>query len=170
MCLSARQIRRDSSPCTATAPIPAARCARPTSARRRGSPAGATASATMAACCSSTCATTTASRRWWPTRIRRPSSWPRRCARNGWCGSTARCASVPPAPRIPELPTGAVEVYIREIEVLGPAGELPMPVFGEHDYPEEIRLKYRFLDLRREHLHAQHHEARRDHRFDPAAA
>jgi aspartyl-tRNA synthetase len=53
----------------------------------------------------------------------------------------------------PELPTGAVEVYIREIEVLGPAGELPMPVFGEHDYPEEIRLKYRFLDLRREHLH-----------------
>jgi aspartyl-tRNA synthetase len=52
-----------------------------------------------------------------------------------------------------DLPTGAVEVYIREIEVLGPAGELPMPVFGEHDYPEEIRLKYRFLDLRREKLH-----------------
>ncbi len=52
-----------------------------------------------------------------------------------------------------ELPTGQVEVYIREIEVLGPAGELPMPVFGEQDYPEEIRLKYRFLDLRREHLH-----------------
>jgi aspartyl-tRNA synthetase len=53
----------------------------------------------------------------------------------------------------PELPTGAVEVYIREIEVLGPAGELPMPVFGDQDYPEETRLKYRFLDLRREHLH-----------------
>jgi aspartyl-tRNA synthetase len=53
----------------------------------------------------------------------------------------------------PELPTGAVEVYIREIEVLGPAAELPMPVFGEQDYPEDIRLKYRFLDLRREHLH-----------------
>ena len=53
----------------------------------------------------------------------------------------------------PDLPTGAVEVYIREIEVLGPAGELPMPVFGEQDYPEETRLKYRFLDLRREHLH-----------------
>ena len=53
----------------------------------------------------------------------------------------------------PDLPTGAVEVYIREIEVLGRAAELPMPVFGEHDYPEEIRLKYRFLDLRREHLH-----------------
>ena len=53
----------------------------------------------------------------------------------------------------PDLPTGQVEVYIDEIEVLGPAAELPMPVFGEQDYPEEIRLKYRFLDLRREHLH-----------------
>src|SRR5438128_5542985 len=52
-----------------------------------------------------------------------------------------------------ELPTGAVEVYIREIEVLGPAAELPMPVFGDQEYPEEIRLKYRFLDLRRELLH-----------------
>ncbi|HXL48366.1 MAG TPA: aspartate--tRNA ligase, partial [Xanthobacteraceae bacterium] len=52
-----------------------------------------------------------------------------------------------------ELPTGAVEVYIREIEVLGPAAELPMPVFGEQEYPEEIRLTYRFLDLRRERLH-----------------
>ena len=53
----------------------------------------------------------------------------------------------------PDMPTGAVEVYIREIEVLGPAAELPMPVFGEQDYPEDIRLKYRFLDLRREKLH-----------------
>jgi aspartyl-tRNA synthetase len=53
----------------------------------------------------------------------------------------------------PDLPTGAVEVYIREIEVLGPAAELPMPVFGDQEYPEDIRLKYRFLDLRREHLH-----------------
>jgi aspartyl-tRNA synthetase len=53
----------------------------------------------------------------------------------------------------PDLPTGAVEVYISEIEVLGPAVELPLPVFGEQDYPEEIRLKYRFLDLRRDHLH-----------------
>jgi len=52
-----------------------------------------------------------------------------------------------------DLPTGAVEVYIREIEVLGPAAELPMPVFGDQEYPEDIRLKYRFLDLRREHLH-----------------
>jgi aspartyl-tRNA synthetase len=53
----------------------------------------------------------------------------------------------------PDLPTGGVEVYIRDIEILGPAAELPMPVFGEQEYPEETRLKYRFLDLRREHLH-----------------
>ena len=53
----------------------------------------------------------------------------------------------------PELPTGAVELYVSEIEVLGPAGELPLPVFGEQEYPEDIRLKYRFLDLRRDKLH-----------------
>ena len=53
----------------------------------------------------------------------------------------------------PELPTGMVEVYVSEIEVLGPAAELPLPVFGEQEYPEDIRLKYRFLDLRREKLH-----------------
>jgi len=53
----------------------------------------------------------------------------------------------------PELPTGQIEVYVTEIEVLGPAAELPLPVFGEQEYPEDIRLKYRFLDLRREKLH-----------------
>jgi len=53
----------------------------------------------------------------------------------------------------PKLPTGEVEVFIRDIEVLNEAEELPLPVFGEQDYPEETRLKYRFLDLRRENLH-----------------
>jgi aspartyl-tRNA synthetase len=53
----------------------------------------------------------------------------------------------------PELATGLVEIYVSEIEVLGPAAELPMPVFGDQEYPEDIRLKYRFLDLRREKLH-----------------
>jgi aspartyl-tRNA synthetase len=53
----------------------------------------------------------------------------------------------------PEMPTGKVEIYITSIEALGPAGELPMPVFGDQEYPEETRLKYRFLDLRREKLH-----------------
>ncbi|MDR5651163.1 aspartate--tRNA ligase [Ruixingdingia sedimenti] len=54
----------------------------------------------------------------------------------------------------PKLPTGEVEVYVTAIEVLGPADDLPLPVFGEPDYPEETRLTYRFLDLRRETLHA----------------
>jgi aspartyl-tRNA synthetase len=53
----------------------------------------------------------------------------------------------------PNLPTGEVEVFAREIEVLSVAKELPLPVFGEPEYPEDIRLKYRFLDLRRETLH-----------------
>jgi aspartyl-tRNA synthetase len=53
----------------------------------------------------------------------------------------------------PKLATGEIEVYAREVEVLGAAEELPLPVFGEPDYPEETRLKYRFLDLRREKLH-----------------
>ncbi len=51
------------------------------------------------------------------------------------------------------LPTGEVEIYAREIEVLSKAAELPLPVFGELDYPEDVRLKYRFLDLRRDTLH-----------------
>ncbi|MEX3008263.1 aspartate--tRNA ligase [Hoeflea sp. TYP-13] len=53
----------------------------------------------------------------------------------------------------PNLPTGEVEIYAREIEVLSAASELPLPVFGEPEYPEDVRLKYRFLDLRRETLH-----------------
>lgn len=52
------------------------------------------------------------------------------------------------------IPTGAIEIFIREIEVLSVAKELPMPVFGDAEYPEDIRLRYRFLDLRREKLHA----------------
>jgi aspartyl-tRNA synthetase len=52
-----------------------------------------------------------------------------------------------------EMPTGLVEVYLREIEVLGPAGDLPLPVFGDQPYPEDTRLRYRFLDLRRQKLH-----------------
>ncbi len=53
----------------------------------------------------------------------------------------------------PNLPTGEVEVRIGSLEVLSKADELPLPVFGEPEYPEEIRLKYRFLDLRRETIH-----------------
>ncbi len=52
-----------------------------------------------------------------------------------------------------ELKTGKIEISIMSVEILSNAEELPMPVFGEQDYPEEIRLKYRFLDLRREEMH-----------------
>ena len=51
------------------------------------------------------------------------------------------------------LSTGTIEIAVDNVEVLSEAKELPMPVFGENDYPEEIRLKYRFLDIRREELH-----------------
>ena len=44
-------------------------------------------------------------------------------------------------------------MLIQSVEILSEAQELPIPVFGEQDYPEEIRLKYRFLDLRREEMH-----------------
>jgi aspartyl-tRNA synthetase len=52
-----------------------------------------------------------------------------------------------------ELPTGNIEVNIKSVKVLSEAKDLPMPVFGEQDYPEDIRLKYRFLDLRRDEMH-----------------
>ncbi|GHC68453.1 aspartate--tRNA ligase [Limoniibacter endophyticus] len=51
------------------------------------------------------------------------------------------------------MPTGEIELYAQELEILSSAKELPLPVFGEPDYPEDVRLKYRFLDLRRETLH-----------------
>ncbi|MBX3496114.1 MAG: aspartate--tRNA ligase [Parvibaculum sp.] len=54
----------------------------------------------------------------------------------------------------PNLPTGDIEVAVASMEVLSEAQDLPLPVFGEPDYPEDIRLTYRFLDLRRETLHA----------------
>ena len=52
-----------------------------------------------------------------------------------------------------ELKTGKIEVIINTAEILSEANDLPIPVFGEQDYPEDLRLKYRFLDLRREEMH-----------------
>ena len=52
-----------------------------------------------------------------------------------------------------DLKTGKIEIVIESVEILSNAKELPMPVFGEQDYPEDIRLKYRFLDLRRDEMH-----------------
>ena len=54
----------------------------------------------------------------------------------------------------PNLATGEIEVFASHLTVQSPAQELPLPVFGEAEYPEDIRLRYRFLDLRRERLHA----------------
>jgi len=51
-----------------------------------------------------------------------------------------------------KIPTGEVEVFVRDIEVLGASAELPLQVFGDQEYPEETRLKYRYLDLRREKM------------------
>ena len=50
----------------------------------------------------------------------------------------------------PKIPTGEIEVFVRDLEVLGASEELPLIVFGDQEYPEETRLKYRYLDLRRE--------------------
>ncbi|MBU2891202.1 aspartate--tRNA ligase [Celeribacter halophilus] len=52
----------------------------------------------------------------------------------------------------PKLPTGEIEVFVRDLEVLGAAAELPLMVFGDQEYPEETRLKYRYLDLRRDQM------------------
>jgi aspartyl-tRNA synthetase len=52
-----------------------------------------------------------------------------------------------------KIPTGEIEVYVTDLEVLGAAEELPLPVFGDTEYPEETRLTYRFLDLRRDTMH-----------------
>ncbi|WP_017928180.1 aspartate--tRNA ligase [Limimaricola hongkongensis] len=54
----------------------------------------------------------------------------------------------------PKLPTGEIEVFVRSVEVLGASKELPLQVFGDQEYPEETRLKYRYLDLRREQMQA----------------
>ena len=59
----------------------------------------------------------------------------------------------PPGTENTELPTGLIEVFATGIEVLSQAAELPLPVFGDTEYPEDIRLRYRFLDLRRERIH-----------------
>jgi aspartyl-tRNA synthetase len=59
----------------------------------------------------------------------------------------------PPGTENRDLPTGLVEVFATGIEVLSQAAELPLPVFGDTEYPEDIRLKYRFLDLRRDRIH-----------------
>ena len=79
--------------------------------------------------------------------------WPKSCARSGWCGSTARSAAVPTAPTTRICRPAWSSSTSPRSRCWGQAAELPLPVFGEQEYPEDIRLKYRFLDLRREKLH-----------------
>ena len=64
------------------------------------------------------------------------------------------CRPRPAGTENAELPTGTVEIYACGLEVLSQAKELPLPVFGDQEYPEDIRLRYRFLDLRRDRIHA----------------
>src|SRR6185436_7402902 len=59
----------------------------------------------------------------------------------------------PPGTENRDLPTGLVEIFANEIDVLSEAKELPLPVFGDVEYPEDVRLRYRFLDLRRDRIH-----------------
>ncbi len=74
--------------------------------------------------------------------------------RSEWCiGVTGKVRRRPAGTENPNLPTGEVEMFVTGLEVLGAAAELPLPVFGDQDYPEETRLKFRFLDLRRERIH-----------------
>jgi aspartyl-tRNA synthetase len=74
--------------------------------------------------------------------------------RSEWCiGVAGKIRRRPGGTENPNLPTGEIEMFVTSLDVLGASQELPLPVFGDQDYPEETRLKYRFLDLRRERLH-----------------
>ena len=119
----------------------------------------------MAACCSSTCAIITGSRNASSILIRRHSPSPRNCAPNGSCASTASVRKRPAGTENAEMPTGLIEVYVTEIEVLGPAAELPVPVFGDQPYPEDMRLQIPVPRPAPRKAAPQHHAARRDHRF-----
>ncbi len=94
---------------------------------------------------------------------------PRALSPNGWCASTARWWRARPRPSIPICRPARSSSGSARIEVLSEAEELPLPVFGEPDYPEETRLKYRFLDLRRERLHKNIMLRAGDHLVDPPA-
>ncbi len=75
--------------------------------------------------------------------------------RSEWCIRIDGTVKARDADKVnPNLPTGEVEVFVRGLEVLGAAKELPLMVFGDQEYPEETRLKYRYLDLRREAMQA----------------
>ena len=103
---------------------------------------------------SSICATSMVSPRSWLIQILQPLPTLKKCAVSGASGSKAKSRPRSEDTINDQLPTGQIEIFISKLDVLGASKELPMPVFGEPDYPEDTRLKFRFLDLRRETLHA----------------
>ena len=125
----------------------------PTLARPCGFPVGYTGSATWEGCCSSICAIITGSLNWSPIPVQRAFALFERLRAESVVRVDGRVVERSKETVNAELATGAVEVRVDGAEILGAAEELPLPVFGEPDYPEDIRLKYRFLDLRREKLH-----------------
>ena len=127
--------------------------AKRTPATKLGCPGGVTAFATMAECCSSICAIITGLTQC-VVDPDSPAFAQAEKLRSEWVARfDGEVRKRPAGTENPDMPTGLIELYVTEIEVLGPAGELPLPVFGDAVYPEDTRLKYRFLDLRREKLH-----------------
>ena len=108
----------------------------------------------MAACCSSTFATITGSPRSSPRRTAEPLAILEHLRAESVVTIEGEVVARGPEATNPNLPTGAIELVADQVTVQSAAEELPLPVAGEADYPEDIRLRYRYLDLRRDRLHA----------------
>ena len=116
-------------------------------------PAGSIASAITATCCSSTCAITTASRSASSRPTRAPSRPPKRVKLESVITVVGQVIARTEENINPALPTGRIEVVVDRLDVLSAAETLPFQVAGTQEIPEEQRLRYRFLDLRREKIH-----------------
>ena len=123
----------------------------------------------MAACCSSTCATITAS----PNACSPPAR-PAFAAADAVRPESVITVTGEVVPREagtvnPKLPTGEIELRVADLVVQSAAEVLPMQVAGDEKFPEDIRLRYRFLDLRRDKLHRNIMLRAGRHRLDPPA-
>ena len=150
-----RSKRKKISPsCTVIAPTPAARLASRKTAPPSGSPAGAIACATTAALMFIDLRDHYGA----DAMRRRPGFAGLRasgesCVPKASCASTGDVRKRPGRHGKPEMPTGLIEVYVTRDRSAGAGGRSAVPVFGDQPYPEDMRLRYRFLDLRRETLH-----------------